>query len=296
MATKSNAKSNKTARASGTLPGGTASRARGAKPTSGGAMKSGAATKSSTRESSHDRLLAVLDLFSLERPSWTAEEIGSALNLTKTTLYRYLRTLGSSGLVSPTVGGGFVLGPRVIELDRLARLSDPMLRAAVPVMQRAMEHFDGLLLLCTYYRDKVMTIHHEATNQSFNFSMQRGQPFPLFRGSPSKAILANLPPHQLRTIMLHESRQIRAAGLGEDWQEFRDNMRAVRNAGVCVAYGELDPDLIGISAPIFRSAGDVAGSLTVVLTKKEYQDSDLEPFVEMAKRMAEEINKGIAAA
>jgi len=251
--------------------------------------------KGRARESSHDRLLAVLDLFSLERPTWTADEIGSKLNLTKTTLYRYLRTLGTSGLVSAAGGGGYVLGPRIIELDRQIRLSDPMLRIAVPVMQQTIEKFEGLLLLCTYYRDKVMTIHHEASDHSFSFSMQRGQPFPLFRGSPSKAVLANLPPYQLRAFMLHEARHIRAAGLGEDWPEFRDKMRAIRNAGICVAYGELDPGLIGISAPIFRSPGDVAGSITVALAKKKFRESNLPKLIDLAKQAAARISESIAS-
>lgn len=265
-------------------------------PQKAAALEPAGSSKAGARESSHDRLLAVLDLFSLDKPTWTAEEIGAALKLTKTTLYRYLRTLGSSGLVSPTGGGGYALGPRVIELDRQIRLSDPMLRVAVPVMQRTIEKFSGLLLLCTYYRDKVMTIHHEVSDASFEFSMQRGQPFPLFRGSPSKAILANLPSHQLRALMLHESRQIREAGLGEDWAEFRDKLRAVRNDGICIAYGELDPALIGISAPIFRTAGEVAGSLTIALAKRNFQPTTLSEFIDMAKQAAADITTGIASA
>ena len=246
------------------------------------------------RESSNDRLLAILDLFTLERPIWTAEEIGTAMSLSRTTLYRYLRTLGAAGFVAPLGSGRFVLGPRVIELDRQIRLSDPLLRVAVPVMQRTITEFDGLLLLCTYYRDKVMTIHHESSDPGYRFSMQRGQPFPLFRGSPSKSILAHLPPYQLKTFMLHEARAIREAGLGETWPEFRDKLRAIRTAGVCVALGEIDPELFGVSAPIFRGPGDIAGSLTVVIAKKKFKEAHLPKYVQMAKKAAAEISSGVA--
>ncbi|MGD9942445.1 MAG: IclR family transcriptional regulator [Burkholderiaceae bacterium] len=245
------------------------------------------------RESSHDRLFAIIDLFTLERPVWTAEEIGAALSLSRTTLYRYLRTLGTAGFVAPLGSGRFVLGPRVIELDRQIRLSDPLLKVAVPVMQKAIGKFDGLLLLCTYYRDKVMTIHHESSDPGYRFSMQRGQPFPLFRGSPSKSILAHLPPYQLKTLMLHEARAIREAGLGETWPEFRDKLRAIRNAGVCVALGEIDPELFGMSAPIFRGPGDIAGSLTVVIAKKKFKEAHLPRYIEMAKKGAAEISAGV---
>ena len=164
--------------------------------------------------------------------------------------------------------------------NRQIRISDPMLQHAIPVMQQMVTKYEGVALLCTYYRDRVMSIHHEASDASFQFIMQRGRPFPLFRGSPSKAILAHLPPHQLKSLLLHEGRKIREAGLGETWPEFRDALRAIRNEGVYFGYGELDRELIGISSPIFRADGDVAGSITTVQTKRKFQRDTLEDLGE----------------
>lgn len=248
-------------------------------------------TKPEPKESSLDRLLAVIDLFSLIKPVWTGEEIGTALGLSRATLYRYLRSLGASGLIAPTGGGKYVLGPRIIELDRQIRLSDPMLKHAAPVMQEMVKHYEGVALLCTYYRDKVMSIHHEASDPSIQFIMQRGRPFPLFRGSPSKAILAHLPPHQLKSFVLHEGPKIRDAGLGETWPEFRDALKEIRTEGVIFAYGELDRELVGISAPIFRGDGDVAGSITVVQTKRKFQRDTLLELKEVAKTAGMAITK-----
>lgn len=247
--------------------------------------------KSESKESSLDRLLAVIDLFTLERPVWTGEDIGGALGLSRATLYRYLRILGTSGLVAPTGGGKYVLGPRIIELDHQIRLSDPMLQHAVPVMQGMVRLYEGVALLCTYYRDRVMSIHHEASDASIQFIMQRGRPFPLFKGSPSKAILAYLPPHQLKSMLLHDGPKIREAGLGETWPEFRDALRAIRNDGVVVAFGELDRELVGISSPIFREDDEVAGSITVVQRKLKFDRAAVPRLVEIAKAAAADITK-----
>lgn len=258
---------------------------------SGAARPASAPAKPEPKESSLDRLLAVIDLFTLDKPVWTGEEIGSALGLSRATLYRYLRILGTSGLVAPTGGGKYVLGPRIIELDRQIRLSDPMLQHAIPVMQGMVKQYDGVALLCTYYRDKVMSIHHEASDASIQFIMQRGRPFPLYRGSPSKAILAYLPPHQLKSMVLHDGPKIREAGLGETWPEFRDSLREIRQEGVIFAYGELDRELVGISSPIFRADGEVAGSITVVQTKRKFDRATLPDLMEIAKASAAEITR-----
>ena len=37
------------------------------------------------------------------------------------TAYRYLKSLTESGLLAPTAGGAYVLGSRIIELDRHLR-------------------------------------------------------------------------------------------------------------------------------------------------------------------------------
>ena len=247
----------------------------------------------SPRDSSLNRLLAVIDLFSLSRPIWTGEEIATALSLSRATLYRYLQLLGSTGLVSPTGNGRYCLGPRIIELDRQIRLGDPLLVHATPVMEAFIQRFQGVLLLCTHYRDRVLGIHHVASESSIRFSMQRGQPFPMFRSAPAKVILAHLPPHQLKSLFLHENVAIRAAGLGETWPVFRDALKAIRTAGYFFAYGELDKELIGLSAPIFRAPGQIAGSLTTVMRKVRFRYDMLPDLTRMTLDAAGQINEKV---
>lgn len=38
--------------------------------------------------------------------------------------------------------------------------------------------------------------------------------------------------------MLWHAAEIREAGLGEDWDAFRANLKQLRAAGVCVSHGE----------------------------------------------------------
>jgi len=243
--------------------------------------------------SSSSRVLSILDLFTVEAAEWSIEEIASALRLTRTTAYRYTKTLIDAGLLASINTGTYVLGPRLIELDRQIRLADPMLRAALPIMAAIRREVDGMQQLCSYYGDRVMCVHHDATEPGIDATVDRGRPFPLFVGA-SRVILANLPTRQLQRFMLNHAAEIARVGLGENWQQFSKAMRRIRQAGYYAAVGELDSDNFGVSAPIMHSKG-ITGCLRIARPLTRYDESDLPGMVRLATSAAARISAAIQA-
>ncbi|MEO8279760.1 MAG: helix-turn-helix domain-containing protein, partial [Ideonella sp.] len=84
--------------------------------------------------SSPSRVLAIFNLFSQERPVWHTDEINEALAYSRATGYRYVKDLVEAGFLQKVSAGRYSLGARIIELDYQLRRSDPVLLAAVPVM------------------------------------------------------------------------------------------------------------------------------------------------------------------
>lgn len=208
--------------------------------------------------------------------------------LGRATVYRYLRALSDSGFLAPVGGGGYALGPRFIEMDRQIRLADPLLQIAPPLMETMRDQVAGSQLLCRYYGLRVLCIHQEQTDARIHSAFQRGKPFPLFKGSPSRIILANLPQPRLQKLFLFHSDEIKAARLGDSWVEFRDQMRAIRKTGYSVA-SDLDKTLVGVSAPIFVGPDEVTGSLCLVRLLAECDNKDIEHLGELAMEGANEI-------
>jgi len=205
------------------------------------------------------RVLGILDLFTPEAPVWTVDMLMVRLQLARATIYRYIRALCDSGYLVASADAGYVLGPRFIEFDRNIRLGDPLLHIVPPYMAELREVVNGGQLLCAFYGLRVLTVLQDRTDPDITMSMERGRPFPLFKGSPSRVILAHLPTYQLRNLALHHQADIAAAGLGATWSEFRDGMRAIRRAGYLVA-SDIDKALVGISAPIFHAPGAVTAA------------------------------------
>ena len=245
-------------------------------------------------ESSIARVFGILDLFTPEAPVWTVETIVARLGLARATAYRYLRALGDAGFLVPVAGAGYVLGPRCIELDRTIRLGDPLLRIAPPVMAELRERVNGAQLLCAFYGLRVLTVLQDKTDPAITMSMERGRPFSLFRGSPARVILAHLPTYQLRNLALSHRAEIAAAGLGEEWAAFRDRLRAIRRAGYLVT-SEIDPALVGISAPIFHAPGAVTASLCLVRVKEKVSAADAAYLGGLAVAAAQRISRELQA-
>ncbi|MCX5479604.1 IclR family transcriptional regulator [Kaistia geumhonensis] len=221
------------------------------------------------------RMIGIFDLFEGERTVVTVEEVAAALDCSVPTAYRYLKTLSTAGLIAPGIEGGFGLGARIIQLDRQIRLNDPLLHRAGDVMERLIGEVRGNLMVCASYGKNVVCIAQAWPDRTVLTSYDRGRPMPLLRGAAGKAILANLPDHRLRSLMLANAAEIAAAGLGRDWAEFRKTLKAIRKQGYAVSVGEVDERNAGIAAPILSPEKRSLGCLVLVVPRKEFDEATI---------------------
>jgi DNA-binding IclR family transcriptional regulator len=225
--------------------------------------------------STAERLLSVLGLFTIEAPEWTVEEAASVLGLSSSTAYGYFRNLVEAGLLAASKTGRYSVGPAVIELDRVTRRFDLLTNAAQGALRDRVSGIgaEAVGLLCRLYRLTVMCVDQYIERPpGFAISYERGRPMPLARGAASKAILANLSSRPLRRFYDGNPAAVAAAGLGADWEDFKRTIRQLRRQGVLITAGELDPGLMGISAPIFGAGGDVLGSIGLVVSATDFLD------------------------
>lgn len=208
-------------------------------------------------------MLALLEVFTTAAPAWSTEDLIRFSGASRSTCYRYIKALQGAGLLTPVAGGAWMLGPRIIELDRTMRLCDPVMSGGGPPMRRLAEEtgFSGLLSLL--FSGTVMCVDDVPAAGAPAGLFSRGQRRPLFAGAASKVILAHLPPHRLRALFARHRTTVAAAGLGADWDAFRATLRGIREAGHCVTIGEFQPGVLGVAAPLFNAEGGVLGSIGI---------------------------------
>ncbi len=217
------------------------------------------------------RMLQILDLFTIDQPTLTVDDVMQRLDLVQSTAYRYLKELCDSGLLASQGKGVYSLGRRIVELERLLQLSDPLLRAGQVAMEGLdAEHANRSFLLCAFYKDATLCIHKVGPDeirfrgQRMKIMRGRGTVLSLFWGAGSQALLAYLPPHQLTSLYLAHAGAIAEAGLGESWKEFRSRLSQIRKQGYAETIGRMNPGMHSLAVPVHRPDGKVAGSLLML--------------------------------
>lgn len=226
--------------------------------------------------SSLERMLSVLDVFSETEPVWTVDALVDQLGLTRSTAYRYVKELCEAGLLAPVGGAGYILGPRIIEFDRQIRNCDPLLTVGRDVLGDLMPKCgEGILFLCALRGDSVLSVFLVESPNTLDISYSRGRPMPLFRGSASVVILANLPEGRLRRLFRDHGAAIAAAGLGTSWEEFRRILRDIRARPYLTGRAQLDAGVFAISAPVFDADGNILASLTLAMPERRADSDDV---------------------
>ena len=248
--------------------------------------------------SSLKRALAVLDVFTSDRPAWTAEAIAQALGYSVPTVYRYLRELSEVGLLRGESGAHFVLGPRIIELDYQMRTADPLISVGRDSMRRLADATGCDVVLVTLFGEHIVTIHQEFGSEGVSASYGRGRRMPVFKGAMSKCLLAALSKPQLRKLHAQQSAQAQqgdAASSVPSWDELQAQTRQVRQQGYALTRGELDSDNVGIAVPLTSPAHNLVATLGFIMSSQRVELLEIKRAVALLQGCVEEIKARLAA-
>lgn len=218
--------------------------------------------------SSPGRVLAILDLFTVERPVWPIDEINAAQGHTRATGYRYVKELVEAGLLQKVSAGRYALGARIIELDYQIRRTDPVLHAAsAPMAALSAESGFDTVLSVLFEGPKVVDVHRVSGSRKLQLAFGRGHPRPLFKAAAPKVLLAGLPRPRLLELHRQHAAQIAAHGLGDDWNAFRQYLADIRREGFYLSLGESEPGIAGAAMPVHNADGEVVAALALVGTE-----------------------------
>jgi DNA-binding IclR family transcriptional regulator len=250
-----------------------------------------ATTPSSYRESNStaDRALTILGLFSEDRLHIQASDVAQALGVARSTAYRYLQTLVGAAFLEEAPGGGFQLGLRVIDLARLATRSYDLADTVVPTMQALAEKLGDTVLLTKYVDGAAVCLERcESSTQRIRLSFERGSRLPINAGASALALLAWLPEDQARETLTRQPLTRFTENTGTDVEALIARLAEIKRLGYCVGHAEVDPDITGVAAPIFDRSGTAIAALSVV-TARRVSDARLQTMIDAVTHAANDL-------
>jgi len=193
-----------------------------------------------------ERAFDILELLSKEQHGLGLTEIGSRLELHKSTVYRLLYVLKQRGYIEKTAHGHYRLGLEFIELSSLFLNNLELKTEAQPVLRELAGKTGNTVFLATLQEDQVVYIDKMETFNSLRKYSIIGQRAPLYCTALGKAMLTGMSDLQIRQLyegkpleaftprtinevasLLSEIDKTRRRGWSIDDEEYEDGLRCI---------------------------------------------------------------------
>jgi IclR family KDG regulon transcriptional repressor len=238
-----------------------------------------------------DRLVNVLDCFSLEQPVLSLTQLSQWLDEPKSNIFRLLVSLESHGIVRrDTDTNGWRLGYRLYLWGDLAGKGNELRDVARAAMQDLARATNETTVLAVYDNREVLYIAKVDTSHSVRLALEVGQRKPIHAGACSKVLMANLPKEEIEAIL--EERGL--PKLCTNTIIHRDRLRAelaqIRQQGYARSFEEMDIDTWGVATPIRDRHNQVVAAIGVVGPALRFASDLAERYVELSRLAADRIS------
>lgn len=245
-------------------------------------------------ESSAEKVLSILDLFGEGRTQMDVEDIASALRLTRSTCYRYIKSLADRGYLVSSIGGGYALGPQIMNLEFHLQSSDPLIRLGRPAIEELVEQYPGTALICRVFRESFVAIASVQSEKDTRLRQWRGRALPLVRGSTARVIQAFLPRH--RIVKLFEENTAEFAELGfANFDDLQSRLREIRTLSTCRAFGEVHEGVNAISGALLGKKNEILGTITFTALEHQLNEENMAEIEDQIRLLARVINRQLNA-
>lgn len=214
-----------------------------------------------------ERMAAILDLFTVEEPMRSEQEIVSATGLSRGTVYRFCQTLRHLGYLEVDAEGRYRPGSRAITLGQAAISSLDVAELARPLAARLREETGQTVNMAVPDGEDIVFVIRIRGTSLLDLRVEVGSRLPAYCTSLGRAMLSCLPDDELETYLRTAHLEARTERTIVDRDELRSRILGIREVGYAVNDGELESALRGVAAPIRYADGRPAAALNIALTR-----------------------------
>jgi IclR family pca regulon transcriptional regulator len=208
-----------------------------------------------------ERGIAVIQVFSRERPALTLSEVARLTGITRATARRILLTLEDVGHVRSD-GRLFSLTPRVLTLGWAYLSSLNLWETAQPMMEELASATNESCSAATLDLPDVVYVARMPTRRIMAISLGVGTRLPAHCTGMGRVLLAGLPDAELDTFLAHAHLEAFTDRTITDRGRLREAIETVRRNGWALLDQELEIGLRSVAAPL-RAGGQTVAALNV---------------------------------
>jgi DNA-binding IclR family transcriptional regulator len=214
-----------------------------------------------------DRALMLLAAFHAGDRALSLVELADRTQLVKSTALRLLASLIHFGLVQRLEDGRYSLGPEVVRLQAIYTATFSLESVVMPVLRGLVDHTRESAAFHVLQGGRRVVLHRVDSPQPIRYQVSVGEIMPLDRGAGGRVLTAY------------------SGGKGPVYDK-------IRKDGFAALVGDRYPDLAGISAPVFKADGTLAGAVTLTMPASRFHKSQIEPVKRAARAISEKLGHG----
>ena len=215
-----------------------------------------------------ERAFSILDSFKRGDVFLSLSELSRRTGLYKSTILRLIQTLESAGYIAKNGVGEYHIGPSVLRLGGLYQAAMKPEEVIMPALRRMVSDTNESAGFHIRFGDKRLCLHRVDSPHPLRDHFRPGDALPLNRGAGGKVLSAFAKPYL---------------------REFA----ALRRKLVISASGEIAPDMGGVACPVFGSAGELFGALTLSGPTSRFNRKSIPQFEDIVLAAARQVTEAM---
>jgi IclR family pca regulon transcriptional regulator len=209
------------------------------------------------------RGLAVIQAFSQRRHHLTISQVSTTTGLSRAAVRRCLYTLSKLGFAGSDDNRHFFLRPRILALGHSYISSMPLATAAQPVLEHISHLLHESCSIATLDGVEIVYIARANVTRIMSIDLGVGSRLPAFCTSMGRAILANLPPEELESVLARVEFKRYTERTITNPAKLTQILRQIRRDGYSIIDQELEHGLRSMAVPIQNPSGKVVAALNI---------------------------------
>ncbi len=207
------------------------------------------------------RVVDIIETVAQSGNGISISDLARRLAIPKSSAWNVGTTLLERSFLGRTSDGRLVLGDRLFDVVRSARLDLNLKSAAHPLMTELMEKTGESVFLGVLTPEfQVLLIHKVLGPQVIRYDADVGQTIPAYCTASGRILLAHLPPVLLARFLRTARRRLTERTVTQRGRLLRE-LGKIRQAGLAFNFGERVAGAAGISAPLYSGSGRVIAEL-----------------------------------
>jgi DNA-binding IclR family transcriptional regulator len=243
-----------------------------------------------------ERIIKILDSFSLDEPELTLKELTNKTGLPKPTVYRIAEALNKVNILSKDDNvSKYRIGVKLFELGSLYLETLELRKLAFPEIEKLSKYTEESIHMGVLDGNEVTSIEGLGSTHNLQAKLWIGKRSPIYCTSIGKAILAFLPEKEQEEILTTIEFKRYTKNTITDKKNLKKELESIRRQGFALDNEEHDEGIMCVGAPIFNNKGEVVASISISGPKIRMKEQKLEKYkkllMDSVKRISDKLGK-----